>query len=256
MTEVFNRGAKLFDDNNQRDYNHATDSEYKRLRSEADRLFQKRQQLSQQSQNAYKQGDGQKAHELSEELKRVLAQAEECNRKAAEYVFRENNEDSGPDEIDLHGLYVKEAEWILERRIYYAVKTNQLHLNVIVGKGLHSANGVAKIKPAVDELCDQVGLNHYIDKKNSGVLVIDLKGVNLDRLPSSWAQGTTNVAPPQQAYHGTGQPQYQQQQQHQGQQSHNQYQQQQHQGGQQDIKTGNYLVDMVLKIVCGCLKSK
>ena len=41
MTEVFNRGAKLFDDNNQRDYNHATDSEYKRLRSEADRLFQK-----------------------------------------------------------------------------------------------------------------------------------------------------------------------------------------------------------------------
>lgn len=115
MTEVFNRGAKLFDDNNQRDYNHATDSEYKRLRSEADRLFQKRQQLSQQSQNAYKQGDGQKAHELSEELKRILAQAEECNRKAAEYVFRENNEDSGPDEIDLHGLYVKEAEWILER---------------------------------------------------------------------------------------------------------------------------------------------
>ncbi|KAF6063643.1 Smr domain family protein [Candida albicans] len=211
MTEVFNRGAKLFDDNNQRDYNHATDSEYKR----------------QQSQNAYKQGDGQKAHELSEESKRVLAQAEECNRKAAEYVFRENNEDSGPDEIDLHGLYVKEAEWILERRIYYAVKTNQSHLNVIVGKGLHSANGVAKIKPAVDELCDQVGLNHYIDKKNSGVLVIDLKG-------------TTNVAPPQQTYHGTGQPQYQQQ----------------HQGGQQDIKTGNDLVDMVLKIVCGCLKSK
>ena len=55
-----------------------------------------------------------KAHELSEELKRILAQAEECNRKAAEYVFRENNEDSGPDEIDLHGLYVKEAEWILK----------------------------------------------------------------------------------------------------------------------------------------------
>ena len=129
----------------------------------------------------------------------------------------------------------------MERRIYYAVKTNQSHLNVIVGKGLHSANGVAKIKPAVDELCDQVGLNHYIDKKNSGVLVIDLKGVNLDRLPSSWAQGTNNVAPPQQAYHGTGQPQYQQQQ---------------HQGDQQDIKTGNDLVDMVLKIVCGCLKSK
>ncbi|RCK54452.1 hypothetical protein Cantr_04403 [Candida viswanathii] len=255
MADVLDRGAKLFDDSTtDRDYNHATDSEYKRFRAEADQLYKKRQQLSQQSQQAYKLGDGQRAHELSEQLKQVLQKAEEANRKAAEYVFRENNEDSGPDEIDLHGLYVKEAEWILQRRIYYAVQTHQSHLNVIVGKGLHSANGVAKIKPAVDELCDEVGLKHYIDKKNTGVLVIDLQGVNINQLPNSWSQGTSNVTKPQQAYQGSGQPQYNnQQQQYHG---NNQYQQQQHHGGHQDIKTGNNILDLVIKVFCACLNSK
>ena len=260
MTDIIDRGARLFDDDTiDRDYNHATDSEYKRFRREADQLYTKRQQLSQQSQQAYKQGDKQRAHELSEELKKILDKAEEFNRKAAEYVFRENNEDSGPDEIDLHGLYVKEAEWILQRRIYYAVQTNQSHLNVIVGKGLHSSNGVAKIKPAVDDLCDKVGLNHYIDQKNTGVLVIDLENVNINRLPNTWSQGTSNITQPQQAYQGTGQPQYnqhhQQQQQYHG---NTQYQQQQqhHGGQQQDIKTGNTLLDMALKLFCACINSK
>lgn len=145
MATYIDRGVKLVDDETtERDYNHATDSEYKRLRSEADRLFQRRNQLSQQSQAAYKQGDGKRAHELSEEAKKVVAQADDYNRKAAEFVFRENNEDSKPDEIDLHGLYVKEAEWILQRRIAHDIQTNQSHIRVIVGKGLHSANGVAK----------------------------------------------------------------------------------------------------------------
>ncbi|EMG50563.1 hypothetical protein SBY92_001380 [Candida maltosa Xu316] len=252
MTDIINRGAKLFDDNEttERDYNHATDSEYKRLRNEADKLYKKKQQLSQQSQQAYKSGDKQQAHELSEESKRVLSQAEECNRQAAQYVFRENNEDSGPDEIDLHGLYVKEAEWILERRIYHAVNTQQSHLNVIVGKGLHSANGVAKIKPAVDELCDKVRLNHYIDPKNAGVLVIDLKNVNVNQLPSDWSQGLSNVSQPQQAYHGTGQPQYNQQPQH-----NNQYQQQPYNNNNNN-NNNNGLVELVLKLVCACFNNK
>lgn len=157
----------------------------------------------------------------------------------------------------MHGLYVKEAEWILQRRIYYAVQTNQSHLNVIVGKGLHSANGVAKIKPAVDELCDEVGLKHYIDQKNTGVLVIDLKGVNVNQLPNTWSQGTSNITKPQQAYQGTGQPQYQNHQQQQQQyHGNNQQHYQQQQQGQQDIKTGNGLFDLVLKVFCACINSK
>lgn len=191
MTQV-DRNARLGD------YNHATDPQYKKLRDEADRLYQRRQQLSNQSQQAYKQGDKARAKDLSDQAKQVGSQAEDKNFEAALFVFRENNADSAPDEIDLHGLFVKEAEAILRRRIQEAVQNNQLHLRVIVGKGLHSKGGIAKLKPAVDQMCDDNNLKHFIDPKNAGVLVIELS-------PNLLVQA------PQQAYHGTSQPQYHQQ---------------------------------------------
>ncbi|PSK33412.1 hypothetical protein C7M61_005290 [Candidozyma pseudohaemuli] len=230
------RGAPLFD--NQRDYNHATDNAYKNLRDKADQMYEKRKKLLNQLQQAYQSGDKQKAHELSEELKKILAQAENYNRQAAEYVFRENNADSAEDEIDLHGLYVKEAEWIMQKRLSECIRTNQSHLRVIVGKGLHSANGIAKLKPAIEQLCQESGLKHYIDPKNSGVMVIDLAN-SQGLLPSHWDQQPLSLG----LYYQQQQPQYQQQQQ-QGHGGQNQF---------QNIKTGNSLVDGLLRLFCQCI---
>ncbi|KAL8934363.1 MAG: hypothetical protein Q9216_005950 [Gyalolechia sp. 2 TL-2023] len=60
------------------------------------------------------------------------ASREQYNKQAADFIFRENNAvgrvDS--DTIDLHGLYVHEAEDILEQRIRYAQSTGQTHLHV------------------------------------------------------------------------------------------------------------------------------
>lgn len=226
------RGAPLFD--HQRDYNHATDNTYKNLRDKADQMYEKRKKLSNQSQQAYQNGDGQKAHELSEELKKVLAQAESYNRQAAEYVFRENNADLAEDEIDLHGLYVKEAEWIMQKRLSECIKTHQSHLRVIVGKGLHLENGIAKLKPAIEDLCRESNLKHHIDPKNTGVMVIDLAN-SQGLLPSHWDQSPIS----QPLYHQQQQPQYQQQ-------GHgpNKY---------QNIKTGNSLVDGLLRLFCQCI---
>ncbi|PVH15037.1 uncharacterized protein CXQ87_005316 [Candidozyma duobushaemuli] len=229
------RGAPLFD--NQRDYNHATDNTYKNLRDKADQMYEKRKKLSNQSQQAYQNGDKQKAHELSEESKKILAQAENYNRQAAEYVFRENNADSAEDEIDLHGLYVKEAEWIMQKRLSECIRTYQSHLRVIVGKGLHSANGIAKLKPAIEQLCQESGLKHYIDPKNTGVMVIDLAN-SQGSLPSHWDQQPLS----QGSYYQQQQPQYQQQQQGHG--GQNQF---------QNIKTGNSLVDGLLRLFCQCI---
>ncbi|AAS53289.1 AFL083Cp [Eremothecium gossypii ATCC 10895] len=218
MSVVLDRGAFLSQD---RDYNHATDGEYKRLRDLADQAFKKRAELSHQSQQAYKQGDGARAKELSEQAKRQLEAAERYNMQAAEYVFTSNNADSGSDEIDLHGLYVKEAQWIMKKRIAAGVQSGEPRLRVIVGKGLHSANGVAKIRPAVEELCSEAGLRSYVDSKNAGVLIVDLENANV---PASWdttpysGQLQPSKPPaahtggqPQAGYQAPAQPQYQQQ---------------------------------------------
>jgi len=64
----------------------------------------------------------------------------------------ENNRDSPPGTIDLHGLYVKEAIEKTEEAIANAQRQGTDELRVIVGKGIHSQGHVAKIKPAVQGL--------------------------------------------------------------------------------------------------------
>lgn len=233
-----------------------SDPEYKKLRDLADQAYSKRQQLSSQSQQAYKQGDGARARELSEQAKKQMQVGDDYNFKAAEYVFRENNADSDSNEIDLHGLYVKEAIYILKRRIVAGISRGESDLEVIVGKGMHSQNGVAKLKPAVEELCGEAGLQSRIDSKNAGVLVINLKGA---RIPQEWNVQPIgpNVTKPDEIYHAPQQqqhqPQYQQQQQPQYQQQ--QYTQQQQQQQQQQGQNNNDMVGLLVKVFCMCFKN-
>ena len=86
----------------------ADDHEY--WRQQASEHAQRRGHLLQQSQQAYQAGRGQEAHELSLKGKEEGRLMEEANRKASEAVFQANNLSSEADVIDLHGLYVKEAE--------------------------------------------------------------------------------------------------------------------------------------------------
>lgn len=54
------------------------------------------------------------------------------NKQAADYIFRENNATGRvPDDtIDLHGLYVEEAQEVVEKRIRYARGQGQSHLHM------------------------------------------------------------------------------------------------------------------------------
>lgn len=153
----------------------STEAEYERLRNLAHQEISKKQSLSRQSHEAYQAGDGAQAHQLSEEAKRHQQQADAYNKQASDYIFRANNANIPGDTIDLHGQYVEEAERILGERVRYAQSTGQGHLHVIVGKGNHSAAHVQKIKPAVEELCRELGLR-YRTEENEGRMYVDLSG--------------------------------------------------------------------------------
>lgn len=200
----------------ERAFNHEQDSpveqEYDRLRDLARQEAAKRNSCFQRSREAYENGDGAAAKELSEQGKEHGRKMEEYNRQASEYIFRENNAEGRvpPDTIDLHGQFVEEAEEILEQRIKYAKAHGQTHLHVIVGKGNHSANHVQKIKPRVEQVCQQLGLQ-YATEANEGRIYVNLTGGPAEMPPAG----------------GAGYHHYQQQQgQH---QYHQQYPQQQHQ---------------------------
>ena len=156
---------------------------------------------------------------------------EQYNRQASEFIFRENNAEGrvAADTVDLHGQFVEEAEDILEERIKYARSTGQTHLHVIVGKGSHSPGHIQKIKPRVEQVCREQGLQYHTEH-NEGRIYVALQGGQVDMQHVNNWQGYQQ----QFGYQG-GQ---QQQQGHsggypgQGQQHFGQQQQQQHHGGQ------------------------
>ncbi|CAG8518837.1 1775_t:CDS:2 [Racocetra fulgida] len=75
-------------------------------------------------------------------------------------------------EIDLHGLYVKEAMDKTESRIQYC-KANKIdHLVIIVGRGKHSS-GLAKLKPAIINLMKKYQLRCTPDKPTVGCLYVE-----------------------------------------------------------------------------------
>lgn len=175
-----------------------------------------------QSQQAYKSGDGARAKELSNQAKEHERKMEEYNQQASNYIFRANNSPGRVegDCIDLHGLYVEEAERVLEERIRADQARGQDHLHAIVGKGNHSTGHVQKIKPKVEELCRELGLK-YRTEENAGRIIINLQGGE-PLAPGSVPHG-----------YGGGYRPNQQQQQHGGYNNQHGGQQQPHYGNQQ-----------------------
>ena len=153
-----------------------SEREYDRLRDLARKEQGQHQHYAAEARKAYEKGDGAGAHEFSQQSKAHEAKADDYNRQASEYIFRENNAVGkvAGDTIDLHGQFVEEAEEILEQRIRYAQSTGQSHLHVIVGKGNHSANHVQKIKPRVEQVCRELGLQ-YNTEQNEGRIYVNLQ---------------------------------------------------------------------------------
>lgn len=99
----------------------------------------------------------------------------------------EKNQGRPSNEIDLHGLFVKEASQKVEEAIQRCQRNGEDHLVIIVGKGLHSPGQIAKLKPAIIELVKKYNVSCQPNIPNPGCLYIEFgKGTGdlswLDRL--------------------------------------------------------------------------
>ncbi|KAI1310971.1 hypothetical protein F5Y03DRAFT_344611 [Xylaria venustula] len=207
-------GGKAFSRDVQPDEKSKYETLIQKGRDEAD----KRETCMKRAHEAYERGDGAAAKQLSNEGKRHAAKADHYFSQANDTIFRANNPESAPpDTIDLHGLFVAEAEKRVQARIRKDQQDGKTHLHVIVGKGIHSTNHVQKIKPAIEKLCQDLGLQ-YATEENEGRLYVNLQGDDVTHVPA---------LPHDSGYHATHQS-------HQQQPHGHQYpgQQGQHYGGQ------------------------
>ncbi|SJK97397.1 uncharacterized protein ARMOST_00649 [Armillaria ostoyae] len=166
------RPQKYEDDNQKNQQNEY----YIDLRARANKEGDEMARCFSESHEAYNRGDGAGAKELSNQGKKHQQKMEQLNKEASDWIFVENNRDSKPGEIDLHGLYVKEAIARTDIALEEAKRRGDSEIRLIVGKGLHSKGGAAKIRPAIEEVMRKHQLVAELDPSNSGVLVVEFNG--------------------------------------------------------------------------------
>lgn len=120
-----------------------------------------------------------KEHDKCQEHKKKAQQHEAEGKRLTEQInqmeFKVHNEGRGLDEIDLHGLFVDYAVGKVKERVHICKRKGISKLKVITGKGLHSADNIAKIKPAIWKFVEQENLKAETSKENEGVIVITIQ---------------------------------------------------------------------------------
>ncbi|KAI0000402.1 hypothetical protein BJV77DRAFT_939265 [Russula vinacea] len=149
---------------------------YVSLRARANQEGDAMARAFEQSHAAYARKDGAGAKELSNEGRAHQREMERLNAEASAWIFRGEYSGRMPTEIDLHGLYVKEAITYTDNSIAEARARGDNEIRLIVGKGIHSPNHAAKLKPAIEGLIQKHNLSAAIDPQNSGVLIVHLEG--------------------------------------------------------------------------------
>jgi DNA-nicking Smr family endonuclease len=143
-------------------------------------------QASAQSQLAYHRNDHQAAAHYSQLSKSHWKEHNRLQALAEREIFTSHNPEYPKDlqRVDLHGLFVKEAQVRVEQHVQLCRRAGITRTVVITGQGNHSRGGLAKLKPAITELCEKENLRVLMDRPNPGcitVLLMDLSNKTSDR---------------------------------------------------------------------------
>ncbi|KAJ1301155.1 hypothetical protein OPQ81_003566 [Rhizoctonia solani] len=145
----------------------------KALRAQARLEGDKMEMAFAASKRAHEEGDKARAKQLSDLGKDHQEKMHKLHQEAANQIFKEKNEGLPANEIDLHGLHVKEAISRLSKYLREAPVAGQTMVRVITGKGIHSS-GEPQIIPAVEDSLRSKGLRHHTDPHNPGIVVVEL----------------------------------------------------------------------------------
>ncbi|KAF9163268.1 hypothetical protein DFQ26_002758 [Actinomortierella ambigua] len=98
---------------------------------------------------------------------------EQYNEMAKNAALSANNANRPSNELDLHGLHVKEALAVTRTRLDKFVRNKEQSLIIIVGKGNRSTDGIAKIKPEVTKMMREYRVKATPNKPNEGCIYVE-----------------------------------------------------------------------------------
>jgi DNA-nicking Smr family endonuclease len=143
------------------------------------------QTATSQSQTAYRQGDHSGARQLSNVSKAHWKEYNRLNALAEREIFNHYNPKypTNISQIDLHGLLVKEAINRVEKHVELCKRSGIKQTILITGRGSHCKDGLAKIKPAIQELCQRENLRVTSDEPNEGCITVKF---GISRANAGW----------------------------------------------------------------------
>ncbi|KAJ3148423.1 hypothetical protein HDU89_004754 [Geranomyces variabilis] len=156
------------------------------FRALADKAAAARNDCYDRSRAAYSANRKADAKQLSTDGKAHAAEMARYNAlaaKAAQNAHNNTNHSGGgghggsssaTSQIDLHGLFVKEALEALDTHVAKCRSEGVTRTKVITGQGLHSKDGMAKIKPAVEAWSVKNRVRAVEDPRNAGVVNLEL----------------------------------------------------------------------------------
>ena len=116
-------------------------------REKAQKYNDERAACFQKSQLSFSKGDHEEAKKWSNAGKSFGRKMDDANERAAKAIFDDLNAPGKQPArtFDFHGLFVKEAVKKLEEIVQLAEKKQWADITIIVGRGNHSINGIAKV---------------------------------------------------------------------------------------------------------------
>lgn len=148
---------------------------FEQYRAQARVEADKRRDLAARSQAAWKAGNKGGAHDLSVQSKAHGAKADELNALAVKAIL-EPQRSASTGVLDLHGLFVHEAEDATREFLRSAHAPPTGEVKIITGRGIHSAHHVAKVKPAIIALLRKSGYSYRPVPRNEGAFFVTVEG--------------------------------------------------------------------------------
>ena len=158
----------------------ASETAHDRYRRLAREMEVKRQQCSAASQAAYHAKRHDEAAAQSARAKRYAAERDALHQRAADATFLFYNptyritDASSLHQLDLHGLTIHEAINKTKTHVRVCRQFQMTETTLITGKGLHSADGKARVRPALEQFCRDEAIGAVIDPQNGGRIILTL----------------------------------------------------------------------------------
>ncbi|KAI5120270.1 hypothetical protein M0805_004606 [Coniferiporia weirii] len=188
IDDLRNRSHQVFPNIEQKDENHAPEpveieliraNKYRQMAGSEAGL---RKTAFESSQRSFRSGDKAMAKQLSNEGKLHDGKVKRYNAQAAAAFFAYHNPGYSSSftflpklkRCDLHGLYVEEALQYARDHLVRCRETGLEITTFIVGKGTHSQEGCAKIKPAIVQMLENMrGLRSTLHEINGGRIIVE-----------------------------------------------------------------------------------